>query len=52
MLTLMTDGTLSGAEATARAVRWQQLNYVRHAIVLAAWLTALRTLSLLGRQRH
>jgi hypothetical protein len=52
MLKLMTDSSLSGAEATARALHWQQLNYLRHAIVLAAWLTALRTFSLLYRQGY
>ena len=52
MLTLMTDNSLSGAEATARALHWQQWNYLRHAIVLAAWLTALKTFSLLYRQGY
>jgi hypothetical protein len=38
------------AEAVARASRWVSLNYVRHAIVLAAWLAALRAFSLVYRQ--
>jgi hypothetical protein len=34
-------------ESAAAANRWRRLNYVRHAIVLAAWLTALRAFGLL-----
>ena len=52
MLALMTDDTLSGPEATARAVRWQQWNYLRHAIVFAGWLSALKAFSLLNQQRN
>jgi hypothetical protein len=45
---------LTGAEAAApdaveQALRWASLNHVRHALSLAAWLSALRALSLLGR---
>lgn len=29
-------------EALAAAIRWSNLNYVRHALVLAAWLSALK----------
>jgi len=34
-------------ESAARADRWRRLNYVRHALVLAAWLAALQTFGLL-----
>jgi hypothetical protein len=37
--------------SVAAATRWAQLNYVRHAIVLAALLAALRAFSLLYRHR-
>ena len=30
------------AESVATAVRWSNLNYLRHAIVLAAWISALK----------
>lgn len=36
-------------EAVAAAAQWGNLNYVRHAIVLTAWLAALRAFSLLYR---
>jgi hypothetical protein len=36
--------------AVATATRWLRLNYVRHAVVLAAWLAALKTFALLSRQ--
>lgn len=39
-------------QAVATAVRWSQLNYLRHAIVLTAWLSALKTFSLLYQQRQ
>jgi hypothetical protein len=39
------------AESVALAVRWVNLNYVRHAIVLAAWLSALKAFSLMYQQR-
>lgn len=39
------------SESVATAVRWANLNYVRHAIVLAAWLAALKAFSLLYRHR-
>lgn len=35
------------AESVRKAVRWAYLDYVRLAIVLAAWLTALNAFSLL-----
>ena len=37
--------------AAAAAMRWSQLNYVRHAIVLVAWLSALKAFSVLYQQR-
>ena len=33
-------------ESVAVAIQWARLNYVRLAILLAAWLTALKTFSL------
>jgi hypothetical protein len=38
------------AESVAVATRWWNLNYLRHAIVLAAWLAALKTFALFHRQ--
>ena len=40
------------AESVATAVRWANLNYARHAIVLAAWLAALKAFSLLHQHRN
>jgi len=37
--------------AASAATRWRHLNYLRHALVLAAWLAALRALTLLYTQR-
>ena len=37
--------------SVAVATRWSSLNYVRHAMVLMAWLTALKTFALLYQQR-
>jgi hypothetical protein len=42
-------GLLSAADspdAAAAATRWSHLNYLRHAIVLVAWLAALRAFAL------
>ncbi len=36
-------------ESVAVAMRWRNLNYLRHAIVLAAWLMSLRAFSSLYR---
>jgi hypothetical protein len=36
--------------AVATATRWLRLNFVRHALVLAAWLAALEALALLSQQ--
>jgi Domain of unknown function (DUF1772) len=49
MVRLMGGEGLSQSQAVATAARWDQLNYLRHAIVLAAWLLALKAFSLLGR---
>jgi hypothetical protein len=38
--------TADTADAVRTASRWRSLNYVRHLIVLAAWLSALKTLSM------
>ena len=38
-------------EAVAVATRWWNLNYLRHAIVLAAWLMALKAFAVLYQQR-
>jgi hypothetical protein len=38
------------SESVATAVRWANLNDVRHAIVLTAWLAALKALSRLSQQ--
>jgi hypothetical protein len=43
-------GLLNAADspdAVAAATRWSHLNYLRHAIVLVAWLAALRAFALL-----
>jgi hypothetical protein len=37
-------------ESAAAAMRWSNLNYLRHAIVLVAWIAALKTFSLLYQQ--
>ena len=48
MVRLMNDENMSQPEAVATAVRWGQLNYLRHAIVLVAWLLALKAFSMFG----
>jgi hypothetical protein len=45
MVGLMQAPDSAGAVATA--MRWEALNYLRHAIVLAAWLASLRAFALL-----
>lgn len=44
MIALM--GAADSADAASIAMRWSNLNYLRHAIVCAAWLTALRAFAL------
>jgi hypothetical protein len=46
MYGLMTDANLPLPQATALALQWVKLNHFRHLIVLVAWLTALKALSL------
>jgi hypothetical protein len=38
-------------DAASSAIRWAQLNNLRHSLVLAAWLAALKTFSLLYTHR-
>jgi hypothetical protein len=48
-------GLMSAAdspESVAAATRWSNLNYLRHAVVLLAWLAALKTLSLISSVRR
>jgi hypothetical protein len=45
MLKLMREDGLAQSQATSLALQWASLNYLRLAIVLVAWLAALRTLS-------
>ncbi|HVH66370.1 MAG TPA: anthrone oxygenase family protein [Gemmatimonadales bacterium] len=40
------------ANAAGRARRWARLNYVRHTLVLAAWLASLRAFALFYAQPH
>ena len=47
MVRLMSDENMPQAQAVAAAARWGQLNYLRHLIVLIAWVLALKALSLL-----
>jgi hypothetical protein len=44
-------GAADSPQSVAAAVRWSSLNYVRHAIVLVAWLSSLKTFSLFYQQR-
>ena len=37
------------AESVATAARWVEVNYIRHAMALAAWLLALQTFWMSGR---
>jgi hypothetical protein len=46
MLRLMREDSLAKSQATSLALQWANLNYLRLAIVLVAWLVALRALSL------
>lgn len=52
LIRLMNDDNLPQADAVAMAVRWGQLNYLRHVIVFAAWLLALKAFSLLGAAQN
>jgi hypothetical protein len=47
-------GLMNAADSSASvaiATRWTQLDYLRHALVLAAWLAALRTFALFYQSR-
>jgi len=44
-------GKASSAESAAVATRWRNLNYLRHLIVLTAWLASLRAFALFYQQR-
>jgi hypothetical protein len=44
-------GATDSPEAVAVATRWWNLNYLRHAVMLVAWLAALRTFALFYQQR-
>ncbi len=46
MLKLMREDGLAESQATSLALQWANLNYLRLAIVLVAWLAVLRALSL------
>jgi hypothetical protein len=43
--------TVNSTASVAAATRWWNLNYLRHAIVLIAWLASLRTFGLFFQQR-
>jgi len=49
MVKLMSESAFSQSEAVAMALRWGQLNHLRHIFVLVAWLLALKAFSLLGK---
>ena len=44
-------GATDSPRSVAVATRWWKFNYLRHAIVLAAWLASLRTFALFYQQR-
>ena len=44
-------GATDSSASIAVATRWWNLNYLRHAIVLAAWLASLRAFALFYQQR-
>jgi len=44
-------GSPEPSASVAAATRWSTLNYLRHVMVLAAWLAALRTFALVYQQR-
>ncbi|HKY30747.1 MAG TPA: hypothetical protein VJM12_22635 [Pyrinomonadaceae bacterium] len=52
MVRLINDENMPQAQAVATAVRWGQLNYLRHAIVLVAWLLALKAFSMFGAAKN
>jgi len=48
MLSLMNGG--DSLESAATATRWSNLNYLRHTLVLAAWLASLQAFAVFHRQ--
>jgi hypothetical protein len=44
--------SVDSPDAIATATRWMSLNYLRHALVLAAWLAALKTFALAQNVRR
>lgn len=44
------SGVPDSADAVAAATRWANLNYLRHAMVLVAWLAALKTFALVNQR--
>jgi hypothetical protein len=44
-------GTPDSPQAAAAAMQWSHLNYARHAIVLLAWIAALKAFALFYHQR-
>jgi hypothetical protein len=50
MLKLQRAEAVPESEVVAMAAQWERLDYVRHAIVLVAWLAALKAFSSLSKQ--
>jgi hypothetical protein len=48
MLKLMREDAFGKSQAVAKALQWANLDYVRLAVALVAWLMALKALSLIG----
>jgi hypothetical protein len=49
MIALMGNDVL-GTDAVERARQWESLNYARHAILLLAWLLALKAFAAFNRE--
>lgn len=49
MVQLINDAALPAAQAVELALRWGQLNYMRHLMAFTAWLAALKAFSIYGR---
>jgi hypothetical protein len=49
MIKLMRGDAFEQSEAVAKALEWVRLGYIRHMATLAAWLAALKALSLMGK---
>src|SRR5262249_4735444 len=48
MIKLMGEEAFERSEAVTTSLQWVRLSYIRHAAALAAWLAALRALSLIN----